>query len=996
MQEGDNVAFSEGTAFVCTIYANAIKDNSTRGSIFSSKISPLFSSLLLPHECFSSLRGFDALGIYLHTLIKNTKDKFRATYDPNLDTFRSEYLLVGSFVLALLFHHKFGVTEILWTFSIYLESVAILPQLFMLTRTGEAETITTHYLFALGAYRALYLLNWIYRYKTEGHVEYITWAAGLLQTALYSDFFYIYYSKVLHGKKFKLPHGVALKFRRQTFRITPNVTHHRFYGTKGYGSVTQPEAMPSASQSPSEHADQRQPPSNNVSGNSANKGRESEESSKGPIVGQERDPDDVPTPYDSQAPTASESTEPSKVFDPDQQRFVPVDEERYHVIYTYQPLSTLDHFEHTPPKANEFIRPIDNAERSNQKRKNQSSFDRLFLCRLFRIARVLFSSTNPEGNIFWVFMIFIGISCVKEITVYYAGTVPSRFFVALVGQDWETFKSVVALSLAIVLGGALGNSMVKYMGGVFALAIRRILTSYLHHHYVHPKTFYRLLTNLTDIDNPDQRITQDIDKFSQTLRDIFEHILISPILITYYTYKCWAVSGYMGPLLIYIYFIVGTIVTHFFIAPIVNLVFRKEYYEGNFRYLHVRIRQFAESIAFSRGEHAEAQRLDSYLQYLLCYQRRIIDKELSLQVITESFSYFGSVLSYLIIAVPIFNKKYEGIGKDELSGIISLNAFFSMYLIYRFTIIVQQSVKLSDLAGYTARIGQICEAVADINQNLKDPDNEAAFEESFSLDNGKLSIAFQQVSICSPNGNLLLSDLDLIIEQGKSTIIFGPNGSGKTSIFRVLCNLWPPMKGHLMFSCNNARQRTLLFLPQTPYLCFGSLRDQITYPLLNFDKVTLTVTSNLKLNYYITPYNALDEATDEEIRRYLGMANLLHIENVVKNFDAQYGEDWDKILTPGEQQKLAFARLFFWKPVFAALDEATSALDPETEYLFFETCKELGITCITISHNKNLLRYHKKLLLLDGKGRYATTDIENSNSNDTEMWIEERSTLNNK
>ncbi|CAG8555506.1 29812_t:CDS:2, partial [Racocetra persica] len=120
---------------------------------------------------------------------------FRATYDPSQDTFRVEFLLGACLLLSLVFNYTFTFIEVLWTFSIYLESVAILPQLFMLSRTGEAETITTHYLFALGAYRALYLLNWIWRFYFERHVDLIVWVAGVLQTALYSDFFYIYYTK---------------------------------------------------------------------------------------------------------------------------------------------------------------------------------------------------------------------------------------------------------------------------------------------------------------------------------------------------------------------------------------------------------------------------------------------------------------------------------------------------------------------------------------------------------------------------------------------------------------------------------------------------------------------------------------------------------------------------------------------------------------------------------------------------------------------------------
>ncbi|XP_055530334.1 ER lumen protein-retaining receptor-like [Wyeomyia smithii] len=131
--------------------------------------------------------------------------KFKATYDHNHDSFRIEFLLVPCFVLALLINASFDAIEVMWTFSIYLEAVAILPQLFLVSKTGEAESITSHYLFALGSYRALYLLNWIYRYYAEGHYDLIAIFAGAIQTILYCDFFYLYITKVLKGKKLQLP-----------------------------------------------------------------------------------------------------------------------------------------------------------------------------------------------------------------------------------------------------------------------------------------------------------------------------------------------------------------------------------------------------------------------------------------------------------------------------------------------------------------------------------------------------------------------------------------------------------------------------------------------------------------------------------------------------------------------------------------------------------------------------------------------------------------------
>ncbi|CAJ0935015.1 unnamed protein product, partial [Mesorhabditis belari] len=132
--------------------------------------------------------------------------KFRPTYEKASDTFKELYLIIPCFALALLINNEFALTEIAWTFSIYLEAVAIMPQLFMLSTTGQAESITAHYLFALGIYRGLYLLNWLYRYYTESFFDPIVTVAGIVQTVLYADFFYLYVTRVVRtNKNLELP-----------------------------------------------------------------------------------------------------------------------------------------------------------------------------------------------------------------------------------------------------------------------------------------------------------------------------------------------------------------------------------------------------------------------------------------------------------------------------------------------------------------------------------------------------------------------------------------------------------------------------------------------------------------------------------------------------------------------------------------------------------------------------------------------------------------------
>ncbi|EPQ55312.1 ER lumen protein retaining receptor [Gloeophyllum trabeum ATCC 11539] len=170
-------------------------------TVFVTRYLDLFTSYVSLYNTVMKI-FFIASSCYILYLMRV---RYRPTNDPSIDTFRLEYLVGPCVVLALIFNYGYNPTELLWSFSIFLESVAILPQLFMLQRTGEAETITTHYLAALGAYRALYIPNWIYRYFSEGYVDPISVTAGLVQTGLYLDFFYVYFTKVLQGQKFELP-----------------------------------------------------------------------------------------------------------------------------------------------------------------------------------------------------------------------------------------------------------------------------------------------------------------------------------------------------------------------------------------------------------------------------------------------------------------------------------------------------------------------------------------------------------------------------------------------------------------------------------------------------------------------------------------------------------------------------------------------------------------------------------------------------------------------
>ncbi|KAI8646414.1 ATP-binding cassette sub-family D member 4-like protein [Parasitella parasitica] len=625
----------------------------------------------------------------------------------------------------------------------------------------------------------------------------------------------------------------------------------------------------------------------------------------------------------------------------------------------------LDSFSESQPILNQRNDIEDIEEKAST--KSTYSFDCVFFRRLFRLLKILFKSSHVhrpwsttrearKHSLFWLYMTFIALSIGYEVLVYFVGMIPSRFYSILTSRDIIGFSKYIFPCLLLVFSTAACKSFLNFMGGLFALKARKLLTIHFQEKYIKPKAMYTLVMNYERIDNPDQRITQDIEKFAETLRQIVTSLIIAPIMVVYYTYKCWIVTGFGGPLLIYVYFLFGSLVSRKFIQPIVNAVFFKELQEGNFRYLHVRLRQYAESIAFCDGEKEENSRAQHSLDTLLTYQRTIVNKELPLKMANESFSYLGSILSYLIIAIPIFAGAFDGKDASELSAIISANSFVAMYLIYLFSTMIEQSSKVSDLAGFTARIGELLEAL----------DRVAVEVESIGTDHSRRKeeqsddvIEFESVSLFSPRCKLIVHDLNLKIYQGDHVAFVGPNGSGKTSILRSLAGLWPCSEGRVLVP-RVTFGRDIIFLPQLPYLIDGSLRDQILYPNTT-PAATITV-------------------TDQEIVQLLQSVRLSHLAGLVRSYDTVYSQEWSKMLSPGEQQRLVFARVFYWKPSFTILDEATSAMDKDTEDYLYQAVINMGTTVISVSHHPNVVDFHSTVVRLDGQGGYTVENKEASSS----------------
>ncbi|XP_011836909.1 PREDICTED: ATP-binding cassette sub-family D member 4 isoform X2 [Mandrillus leucophaeus] len=478
--------------------------------------------------------------------------------------------------------------------------------------------------------------------------------------------------------------------------------------------------------------------------------------------------------------------------------------------------------------------------------------------------------------------------------------------------------------MLIVLNSTL-KSFDQFTCNLLYVSWRKDLTEHLHCLYFRGRVYYTLNVLRDDIDNPDQRISQDVERFCRQLSSMASKLIVSPFSLVYYTYQCFQSTGWLGPVSIFGYFILGTVVNKTLMGPIVTKLVHQEKLEGDFR-----------------AGHVEHMRTDRRLQRLLQTQRELMSKELWLYIGINTFDYLGSILSYVVIAIPIFSGVYGDLSPAELSTLVSKNAFVCIYLISCFTQLIDLSTTLSDVAGYTHRIGQLRETLLDMS--LKSQDCEILGESEWGLDKASgwpaaepadTAFLLERVSISAPSSDKpLIKDLSLKISEGQSLLITGNTGTGKTSLLRVLGGLWTSTRGSVQM-LTDFGPHGVLFLPQKPFFTDGTLREQVIYPLKEV-------------------YPDSGSADDERILRFLELAGLSNLVARTEGLDQQVDWNWYDVLSPGEMQRLSFARLFYLQPKYAVLDEATSALTEEVENELYRIGQQLGMTFISVGHRQSL------------------------------------------
>ena len=499
-----------------------------------------------------------------------------------------------------------------------------------------------------------------------------------------------------------------------------------------------------------------------------------------------------------------------------------------------------------------------------------------------------------------------------------------EFTSALAAGDGDRFWSSIRRCLAILVIAVPIWAFYYYVRDTLALTWRRWLTDDFLKRYFSHHAFYALNAS-ADIDNPDQRMSEDINTFTQQSLYFLMVALGAVIQLVAFTGVLWSISRELVYFLVG-YAIAGTLIAAFgFGRPLIGLNYRQLHREADFRFGLVRVREHAEAIALEAGEAQELGGVRRYFDAVFRNYRRILRWQLNLNLFQYGFSFLTIVLPSAIIAGDVLS------GRLEVGRAIQAAGAFTAIL-GALTVIVDHFESLSRFAAGVDRLHGFAAALqARIDAR---PDVETAITASADA-----RIALAHLTVLTPDRErLLVRDLSLEIAPGDGLMIVGASGGGKSSLLRVMAGLWTSGSGRII----RPSGPDIAFLPQQPYMAFGSLRSQLLYP------------------------NGEREISDAELMQLLARVNLPDMGIRFGGLDAE--RDWSKVLSVGEQQRLAFARILLNRPRYVMLDEATSALDAQNEAILYRQLATEAITPVSVSHHPSLLPFHAKVLELTGGG----------------------------
>lgn len=470
-----------------------------------------------------------------------------------------------------------------------------------------------------------------------------------------------------------------------------------------------------------------------------------------------------------------------------------------------------------------------------------------------------------------------------------------------------------------------------YLNQRFSINWIEWLNTELLEKWMDKRAYYKSQYMSNNLDNPDQRIQQDIQSYVKTTLSFSTGVIDAVTSMISYTILLWGLAGPMTLLgveipramvyLVFAYVIFTTLIAFWLGKPLIRLNFANEKLNANYRYSLIRVKEYAESVAFYAGEKVEKNLL--YKQF-----RAVIQNMWDIVFRALKFSGFNLVVSQISVVFPLLIQVGRYFEKQIKLGDLmqTLQVFGKLHSNLSFFRNTYDS-----FAEYKATLDRLTGFHYSVESAQK--------QSKTNITDHPTDVIFQHLSVKSPMGKTLIKDLNLTLTQGNSLLIQGQSGVGKTTLLRTVAGLWSYAQGEIF-----CPQHNILFLSQRPYLPQGNLLTALYYP---------DSTENVDL---------------AKIKQVLEQVQLAHLQDRLEQ-----EQDWTRILSLGEQQRLAFARLLLHKPKVAFLDEASASLDEGMEHAMYRLIRDKlpNTTIISVGHRSTLIPLHQQQLELRVDGDWV-------------------------